>query len=198
MRTEGYLLPDEVLKNGTFSCALTTYHCDLWQIKLHVHPELRECILEFVHDWNQLFHTRVPCHFVEAIRSMTQEHYRFWFHGCVLWATPSCHHFHAQPSRVTARGDPIRFRETTHYQNGRLFAKAHRTLHRISPHFPKRRGSRTGSQTNDVSRWPTARKVTRRTYPHNRCVHINEIQHTNSRHVTFQSIIEACAQALSL
>jgi len=58
----GYSLADEVLEHGAFARALAAHHRDLRQIELHMHAELRERILQFVHDRDQLFHTRVARH----------------------------------------------------------------------------------------------------------------------------------------
>jgi len=57
-----YLLANKILKHGTFARALTAHDRDLRQIELHVYAELREGILELVHDGDQLFHTRVARH----------------------------------------------------------------------------------------------------------------------------------------
>lgn len=139
-----------------------------------------------------MFHTRVSCHFVETVCSLAQEHDRFQFYGCVLWATPSCHHFHAQPLRVAAKSDPIRFRETRTIKMAD-FAKARRCILNFTAFF------RNSRSCTDHKRKMSATGLLRESHTtniHSHCIHINEIQRTNSRHVTFQSIIEACAQAL--
>lgn len=61
-RKSFYSLADEVLEYGTFSRTLTADDGDLRQIELHSHTELRECILEFVNNRYQLFHSRVSSH----------------------------------------------------------------------------------------------------------------------------------------
>lgn len=57
-----YSLADEVLEHGALARALAAHHRDLRQIELHMHAELRERILQLVHDRDQLFHTRVARH----------------------------------------------------------------------------------------------------------------------------------------
>jgi len=57
-----YSLADEVLEHGALARALAAHYGNLRQIKLHMYTELRECILQLVHDRDQLFHTRVARH----------------------------------------------------------------------------------------------------------------------------------------
>lgn len=57
---------DKVLQHGAFASTLTADHGDLRQIELHVHAQLRKCILQLVHDRYQLFHAHVAGHCVTA------------------------------------------------------------------------------------------------------------------------------------
>lgn len=57
-----YLLSHKVLEHGTFTRRLTTDHGDLRQVQLHVNAQWRKCILQLVHDRNQLLHAHVGRH----------------------------------------------------------------------------------------------------------------------------------------
>ena len=56
------LLPNEILEHRGLSRTLTADDGDLREVELHRDPELRERILELVHDRDQLLHARVARH----------------------------------------------------------------------------------------------------------------------------------------
>ena len=50
----------KVFQNATLSGALTSYHGDLWQIYARWLPNMSECILDFVHNGDKVFHAFIP------------------------------------------------------------------------------------------------------------------------------------------
>lgn len=50
----------EVFQNTTLSGALTSNHGDLGQIYTRWLPNMSECILDFVHNGDEVFHTFIP------------------------------------------------------------------------------------------------------------------------------------------
>lgn len=50
----------EVFQNTTLSGALTSNHGDLGQIYTRWLPNMSECILDFVHNGDKVFHTFIP------------------------------------------------------------------------------------------------------------------------------------------
>lgn len=58
-----YLLADEILQHRWFARTLSTDHSNLWQIQLHVHAQLCECILQLIHNRNERFHSLITRHF---------------------------------------------------------------------------------------------------------------------------------------
>lgn len=50
----------KVFQNATLSGALTSYHGDLWQIYARWLPNVSECILDFVHNGDKVFHASIP------------------------------------------------------------------------------------------------------------------------------------------
>ena len=50
----------KVLQNTTLSGALAAHHGDLWQIYARWLPNMSECILDFVHNGDKVFHAFIP------------------------------------------------------------------------------------------------------------------------------------------
>ena len=64
----------KVFQNTTLSSALTSHHGDLWQIYARWLPNMSECILDFVHNRDKVFHAFIP-HFVFEKRTLPLAHF---------------------------------------------------------------------------------------------------------------------------
>lgn len=74
-----YLLSNEIFQYRWFSSTLTSDHSNLWQINLHMHAQLCECILHLIHNWNKCFHSRIARHFLSS--------WIYWFRANSLMNT---------------------------------------------------------------------------------------------------------------
>lgn len=75
-----HLLAHKILQDRTLSGRLSAHHGNLRQIQLHMHPQLGECILEFIDDGNELLHTHVTRHFCRGLLGHNQHQENSLFH----------------------------------------------------------------------------------------------------------------------
>lgn len=73
-----HLPSHKILQYRTFACTLSTHNRYLWKIQLHMNTQLCEGILEFINDWNELFHPSISRHFVEC--SVSRTPHLKWIH----------------------------------------------------------------------------------------------------------------------
>lgn len=52
--------PHKILQNGRFTRGLATNHSDLGQVQRAILAKLGECILQLIHQWDEVFHAPVP------------------------------------------------------------------------------------------------------------------------------------------